>query len=97
MQIHRFHTGGQPSAPSNGVRKGDGSAKSGSAKSASHETEAGGAEGGGELDQLTRRLSDVSEVRAGVVAEAKVRLQRGDYLTRAAAEKTADALLSKDA
>ena len=53
--------------------------------------------GGSELDQLTRQLGGISDVRPDVVAAARVRVQRGDYLTRAAAEQTAAAILSKDA
>ena len=64
--------------------------------SASRENEAEGVAGGSELDRLTRQLDGISNVRPDVVAMAKVRVQRGDYLTRAAAEETAAAILSKD-
>jgi len=65
--------------------------------SASRENEAEGAAGSGELKQLIRQLDEISDVRPDVVAAASVRVQRGDYLTRAAAEETAAAILSKDA
>ena len=65
--------------------------------SASRENEAEGVAGGSELDQLTRQLDGISDIRPDVVAAARVRVQRGDYLTRAAAEQTAAAILSKDA
>jgi hypothetical protein len=65
--------------------------------SASRENEAEGVAGGSELNQLTRQLDGISEVRPDVVAAARVRVQRGDYLTRAVAEQTAAAILSKDA
>jgi hypothetical protein len=47
-------------------------------------------------DSLARQLGGISEVRPDVIAAAKVRMQRGDYLTRAAAEQAADAILNKD-
>lgn len=97
MQIHRIHTAEQLSGPISGVRQNGGSAGSGTAKSMGSKAEAGGAAEARELEQLNRLLGDVSEVRPDVVAEAKVRMQRGDYLTRAAAERTAAAILSKDA
>ena len=62
----------------------------------SRDNEAEGAVGSSELEQLTRQLDGISEIRPDVVAAAGVRVQRGDYLTRAAAEKTAAAILSKD-
>jgi len=65
--------------------------------SASRENEAEGVAGGSELNQLTRQLDGISDVRPDVIAAARVRVQRGDYLTRAAAEQTAAAILSKDA
>ena len=68
----------------------------GQSLSASRENEAEGVAGGRELDQLGRQLDGISDVRPDVVAAAKVRVQRGDYLTRAAAETTAAAILSKD-
>ena len=64
--------------------------------SASRENDAEGLVGGSELDRLTRQLDGISDVRPDVVAAARVRVQRGDYLTRAAAEQTAAAILSKD-
>lgn len=97
MQIPRIHIPGQSHTSSPNLRTGGGAGRSGAAGSSSREAEAGGAANSGELDQLSRQLGQVSEVRADVVAEAKVRVQRGDYLTRAAAENIADALLSKDA
>ncbi len=68
----------------------------GQSLSASRENEAEGVTGGSELDQLTRQLDGISDVRPDVIAAARVRVQRGDYLTRAAAEQTAAAILSKD-
>lgn len=97
MQIPRIHIPGQPAASSSSLRKGGAAGKSGDTSSVSRDADAGGTADSGELDQLTRRLGEFSEVRADVVAEARVRVQRGDYLTRAAAENIADALLSKDA
>ncbi len=97
MQIQRFDLRNQPAPNSVGIRRSGGTAGSGASGSVSRESEAGGAAGSGELESLARQLDSVSEVRAEVVAAAKVRVQRGDYLTRAAAEKTAAAILSKDA
>ncbi|MCA9033720.1 MAG: flagellar biosynthesis anti-sigma factor FlgM [Planctomycetaceae bacterium] len=97
MQIPRTHIPGQSAASPSGVRKGGSAARSGDTGRVSREPEAGGTVNSGELDQLSRQLGEISEVRADVVAAAKVRVQRGDYLTRAAAENIADAILSKDA
>jgi hypothetical protein len=95
MQIHRIDipTGGETprSARTPGTHTDRGLVLSGS-----RENEAEGAVGGSELDALTRQLDGISDVRPDVVAAARVRVQRGDYLTRAAAEKTAAAILSKD-
>ncbi len=96
MQIHRFDNVSVPGPMRPGETCGSRS-KNGIAGSVVHESEAEGALGGSELDQLTRQLNAVSEIRPDVVATAKVRVQRGDYLTRAAAEQTAAAILSKDA
>ncbi len=65
--------------------------------SVSRENEAEGVVSGDELKSLSRQLDGIRDVRPDVVAAAKVRVQRGDYLTRAAAENTAAAILSKDA
>lgn len=97
MQIHSIHNSGHKGVTPHGLRPGTAASASGSVNSVPHDSEAGGAATTGELDHLTRLLGEFSEVRADVVAEAKVRVQRGDYLTRASAEATADALLSKDA
>lgn len=59
--------------------------------------EAEGVVGGDELDLLMRRLDAMSDIRPEVVAAAQVRLHRGDYLTHAAAEQTAAAILGTDA
>ncbi|MBL8817650.1 MAG: flagellar biosynthesis anti-sigma factor FlgM [Planctomyces sp.] len=97
MQIYRFHTAGQPQVSRRDVQTRENAVATGSSGTVARETEAGGVTGGGELETLTRRLGDYSDVRADVVEEAKVRVQRGDYLTRASAEQTAAAMLSKDA
>ena len=95
MQIHRIDipSGGEiprsPRTPGTNTERGQ-------SLSASRENEAGGVAGGSELDRLTRQLDGISDVRPDVVAAARVRVQRGDYLTRAAAEQTAAAILSKD-
>ena len=93
MQIHRFDNFSVPGPAQSRVTSGTQS-KSGSVGSVVRENEAEGALGGSELDRLSRQLDAVSEIRPDVVAAAKVRLQRGDYLTRAAAEQTAAAILS---
>lgn len=97
MQIHRIHAGGLAAPAYAAVRKGGLAGEADQTNAVSRELEVGGAVGNGELEQLTRQLGEYSEVRADVVAAAKVRVQRGDYLTRAAAEQIADALLSRDA
>ena len=96
MQIHRFDNFSVPGPPRSFGTPGAPSGK-GIAGSVVRESEAEGALGGSELDRLSRQLDAVSEIRPDVVAAAKVRVQRGDYLTRAAAEQTAAAILSKDA
>ncbi len=96
MQIQRFDNFSVPGPMRPGGTPGLQS-KSGTAGSVVRENEAEGALGGSELDRLSRQLDAVSEIRPDVVAAAKVRVQRGDYLTRAAAEQTAAAILSKDA
>ena len=95
MQIHRIDipSGGDIARTS---RTPGAYSDRGMSLTASRENEAEGAVGGSELDHLTRQLDEINEVRPDVVAAAKVRVQRGDYLTRAVAEKTAAAILSKD-
>lgn len=95
MQIHRIDIPPGGEIPRSSRTPGAYSDR-GMSLSASRENEAEGAVGGSELDKLTRHLDEISEVRPDVVAAAKVRVQRGDYLTRAVAEKTAAAILSKD-
>jgi hypothetical protein len=96
MQIHRIDNFSVPgptrSFDTTGVQS-----KSGVSGSVVRENEAEGVLGGNELNRLIRQLDDVSGIRPEVVAAAKVRVQRGDYLTRAAAEQTAAGILSKDA
>ena len=96
MHIHRIDipSGGEASRSK---RASGANSDRGVSLPTSRENEAEGAVGGSELEQLTRQLDGISEIRPDVVAAAGVRVQRGDYLTRAAAEKTAAAILSKDA
>lgn len=48
----------------------------------------------GEISPLLAGLSEVPEIRVDVVEEVRQRLKRGEHLTRAAAEQTAEAILS---
>ena len=96
MQIQRFDNVSSAGAPRPNWIAG-GNVKSGSQGSVSRENDAEGVIGSDELESLTRQLDGISDVRSDVVEAAKVRMQRGDYLTRAAAEKTAAAILGKDA
>lgn len=96
MQIQRFDNVSGSSTPRPARTEGP-IAKNLLQGSVSRENEAEGVVGGDELESLTRQLDEISDVRPDVVAAAKVRVQRGDYLTRAAAEKTAAAILGKDA
>ncbi len=96
MQIHRIDIPSGGDTPRAARTPGTNTGR-GPSLSAFRENEAEGVAGGSELDQLTRQLDGISDVRPDVVAAAKVRVQRGDYLTRAAAEQTAAAILSKDA
>lgn len=95
MEIHRIDipTGGE--TPRSSRASGTNTDRELSLSS-SREYEAAGVAGGSELDRLTRQLDGISDVRPDVVAAARVRVQRGDHLTRAAAEETAAAILSKD-
>ncbi len=96
MQIHRFDNFSVP-GPTRPSGSSGSQSKNGIAGSVVRENEAEGALGDSELDRLSRQLDAVSEIRPDVVAAAKVRVQRGDYLTRTAAEQTAAVILSKDA
>ncbi len=97
MQIYRFHSSVQTPVPRRDIQSRDLAGSTSSSGAVARESEAGGVENNGELEVLTRRLGEYSEVRPEVVQEAKVRVQRGDYLTRAAADQAAAAMLSKDA
>ncbi len=94
MQIHRFDNVSSTGTPRPVIAAGSGATDPQGA--AARENMAEGV-GGGELEFLTRQLDGISEVRPEVVAAAKMRMQRGDYLSRAAAEQTAAVILSKDA
>jgi len=96
MQIQRFDNVSSSATPRPARTTGLGS-KDLLQGAASRENEAEGVDGGDELEALSRKLDEISEVRPDVVAAAKVRVQRGDYLTRVAAEKSAAAILGKDA
>jgi len=96
MQIQRFDNVSGPGTPSP-VRAAGPNSKGSLQGSVSRENDAEGVVGGDELEALSRKLDAISDIRPDVVAAAKVRVQRGDYLTRAAAEKTAAAILGKDA
>jgi len=97
MQIQRFDNISSGSVTPRPVRTSGANANETLPGSVSRDNEAEGVVGGDELESLSRRLDGISDVRPDVVAAAKVRLQRGDYLTRAAAESTAAAILGKDA
>ena len=47
-----------------------------------------------ESDSLMIALDDIPDVRADVMEEVRQRLDRGDFVSREAAEKTAEAILS---
>ena len=96
MQIHRIDIPSGGDIPRSSRTSGTNTERAQSL-SASRDKGAEGVVGGSELDQLTRQLGGISDVRPDVVAAARGRVQRGDYLTRAAAEQTAAAILSKDA
>ncbi len=95
MQIHRFDNVGSTGAPRS-ARPVTTNSKD-SQSSVSRDNQAEGVDGADELKSLSQQLDGISDVRPDVVAAAKVRVQRGEYLTRAAAEKTAAAILGKDA
>ena len=61
-----------------------------------HDVDATGAHSAtvsGDLARLTEQVRITDEVRKDAVQAARQRLQRGDYLTREAAEQTVDGLL----
>ena len=94
MQIHRIDipTGGSTrTASASGAKS-----QRGNATGTSGENDAEGVANSSELDQLSRQLDGINNIRAEVVAAAKLKLQGGDYLTRAAAEQTAASILNKD-
>lgn len=94
MQIHRFDHVSSTGIPRPAIAADSGAADS---QGASFRDKAAEGVGGRELELLTRQLDGISEIRPEVVAAAKMRMQRGDYLSRAAAEQTAAAILSRDA
>jgi len=94
MEIHRFDipTGGSTRpAGASGAKS-----QRGNSAGTSLENGAEGVANSSELDQLARQLDAISEIRPEVVAAARLKLQGGDYLTRAAAEQTAASILNKD-
>ncbi len=94
MQIHRIDipTGGSTrTASASGAKS-----QRGNAAGTLGENDAEGVANSSELDQLSRQLDGINKIRAEVVAAAKLKLQGGDYLTRAAAEQTAASILNKD-
>jgi hypothetical protein len=97
VQIQRFDQRSQIGPSSVAVRRQAGSADLAGSSAVSRESELSGAAGNGELEQLERQLGDIDEIRPDVVAAARLKVQRGDYLTRTAADQTAAAILSKDA
>ena len=94
MQIHRFDISTEASTRAAGAS----GAKSPreNAAGTSLENDAEGVANSSELDQLSRQLDGINAIRPEVVAAAKLKLQGGDYLTRAAAEQTAASILNKD-
>ena len=92
MEIHRFDNVSATRTPRPVIASGMMDSQS----SASRDNIAEGV-GGHSLEFLSRQLDAISDVRSDVVAAAKMRMQRGDYLSRAAAEQTAAAILSRDA
>ncbi len=94
MQIHRFDipTGGSTRAAGASGAK----SQRGNAAGISLENDAEGVANSSELDQLSRQLDGISEVRPDVVAAAILKVQDGTYLTRTAAEKTAASILNKE-
>lgn len=97
MQIHSFHNVGHAATPPLGLIPAAIASEPNRANVEIRRVEVGGGGANGELDQLARQLGQVSEVRSDVVAAAKLKVQRGDYLNRATAEVLADTLLSRDA
>ena len=98
MQIHKIDIASSGDTPRSPKMAGPSSANVNRELSlvTSRELEAEGVTEGSELDRLTRQLDGISDVRADVVAAARVKVLQGDYLTTAVAERTAAAILSKD-
>ena len=97
MQIHSFHNVGHAATPPFGLPPAAVASELSTKNIDSRRADVGGGGANGELDRLTRQLGQVSEVRSDVVAAAKLKVQRGDYLNRATTEVLADTLLSRDA
>lgn len=95
MQIHRFDIPSGGSTPRSAGASAPNSQR-GIAVGGSRENDAEGVANSSELKQLSRQLDGISDIRPEVVAAAKLRVQAGEYLTRAAAERTAASILNKD-
>jgi hypothetical protein len=93
VQIQRFDSGSQlqNNRPAGIQRNDAGSTKAESAQGSRIDN----SRGAGELRELSSQVAAIPEVRADVVEASRMKLQRGDYLTRVAAEKTADAFLTQ--
>lgn len=91
MHIQRFDSGSQLNSGPLGIRpNGPNATESAQADGSGIERSTGK----GELRQLASQIAAIPDVRADVVEASRMKLQRGDYLTRVAAEQTADAFLT---
>ena len=91
MHIQRFDSGSQLNSGPLGIRPtGPNTMESAQAEGSGIDRSAGK----GELRQLASQIAAIPDVRADVVEASRMKLQRGDYLTRVSAEQTADAFLA---
>jgi hypothetical protein len=96
MNIHRYHIDSHPfPAPHTAVARGPGDAPDTSAARPATRTKDDGVSSG-VANRLVEWLANVPEVRADVVAAARVKVASGELLTRAAAEDTAAAFYRQD-
>lgn len=89
MQVHGAHTGLTPSGNWTHAKSADASSAAAIASSADHKR----TDGGGLVAILQTRLAHLPEVRADRIEQVRSALANGEYLTRTAAEATAQAIL----
>lgn len=93
MHIQRYDPAASASQASAGKRSRPAGAK---AEAQGKEFVGGQTDLSGELRELSGKLTAIPDVRADVVEASRMKLRQGVYLTRGAAEATAEAMLRGD-